>query len=189
MKRVRILCLACVFIFVSCSESVPKPSGYPRIDKLYSEQVIFDYPDFSFLYPATSKIEEVKKDDVKAEFWFNIFYPQYNATIYCTYLQTNKSSLPRLLEESYHLAYSHVLKAEGITQTQFSDSIYHTSGIIYDIKGSVAAPVQFYVTDNNSHFLRGSLYFNNEVKTDSISPVIQYIREDIVNLMESLQWK
>ena len=80
------------------------------------------------------------------------------------------------------------MRAESILQTQFSDSLKHLSGLIYDIKGSVASPVQFYVTNNSSKFMRGALYFNDAVKSDSIVPVVAFLRDDIVRIMESLQW-
>ena len=85
-------------------------------------------------------------------------------------------------------AYSHAVKAESISQTQFSDSLKHLSGLIYDIKGSVASPVQFYVTNSSSRFMRGALYFDDVVKSDSIAPVVAFLRDDIVRMMESLQW-
>lgn len=186
-KKARLFLLSLV-LFVSCNEYTPKPTGYSRIDKEYEKRIQIDYPEFSFLYPASIQLMEVNRD-AESVSWFNIVYPKYNATIYFTYLPVNKADLPHLLDESYQLAYGHVSKAEGIFQTQYSDSLSQTTGIIYDIKGSVASPLQFYITDNTSNFLRGSLYFNQEIKPDSIAPVIQFIREDIVGMMESLKWK
>ena len=183
------LFLIIVVAFVSCGEYTPKPAGFPRIERDESELVEFDYSDFSFSYPASVRIEKLEK--VESGFWFNLEYPKIDATIYCTYLSVveGNGKLSRFLDESYHSAYNHVSKADGIKQSQFSDSLHHTFGIIYDIKGRVASPIQFYVTDNEQHFLRGSFYFNKEVNSDSIKPIIQYVREDIVGVMETLRWK
>lgn len=175
-------------IFISCNEYTPKPVGYPRIDREESGVVRFEHAVFSFRYPVNARIEEVKKND-ESGFWFNITYPAYDAILYCTYLPVDKKTLSGALEDSYQLAYSQALKANGIQQSLFTDSLRHTSGIIYDIKGSVASPVQFYLTDNASNFLRGSLYFNQQVNSDSIAPVVGFLREDIVAIMESLEWK
>lgn len=176
------------FLFASCNEYTPKPIGYPRIDKAEAGVAKFQHPAFSFLYSADAHIEEVRKGN-EAGYWFNISYPAYDAVLYCTYLPIDKEKLSGALEDSYQLAYSQALKANGIQQSQLTDSLQQSSGLIYDIKGSVASPLQFYLTDNTSNFLRGSLYFNRQVNADSIAPVIGYLREDITRLMESLKWK
>lgn len=175
------------FLLFSCNDYTPKPKGYARIDRDKTKMKEFRHSGFSFLYPDDVKIEEVKKD-VKNEFWFNLSYPSYNAVVYCTYMSIDKNELSDVLEDSYQLAYSHALKADGIEQTVFTDSIGHKTGIIYDIKGAVAVPVQFYVTDSESRFLRGSLYFNDIVQPDSVAPVVSFLRKDIENIIESLKW-
>lgn len=172
----------------ACSEYTPKPGAYPRIDKITGTSKEFDFPKFSFNYSDIVEIQELKKD-LKGELWFNISYPAYHVTVYCTYIQVDEKSLSQALEVSYQLAYNHVGKSESIAQTLYTDSLHSKSGIIYDVKGPVATPVQFYITDDKSNFLRGSLYFNQEIKIDSVAPVIQYVREDIIGLMESLRWK
>jgi len=186
MKK-RIPFLLLVIMILSCNEYTPKPRGYQRIVRQQSEVVQFLNPQFSFTYPSDARIEYLKAE-AQPEIWFNIFYPEYNATLYCTYIPLLNQNLSKILDDSYQLAYSHASVAQGISQSQFSDSLHHTYGIIYDIQGSVASPVQFYVTDNTSNFLRGSLYFNEAAKSDSIAPVVGYIRNDVVRIMESLKW-
>ena len=39
------------------------------------------------------------------------------------------------------------------------------------------------------HFISGALYFSARPNYDSIFPAIDYIKNDIVRIMESLQWK
>ncbi len=174
--------------FFSCSEYTPRPKGYPRVVKKSEKPILFEYQKFSLLYSDMAKIDEVETE-TKSEFWFNISYPEYNAIIYCTYMPITRKSLSKALDDSYQLAYSHALKADGITQTIFIDSSHNKSSAIYDIKGSVAVPVQFYITDSISNFLRGSLYFDQVVKADSIASVTQSIRQDILQLIQSLEWK
>jgi gliding motility-associated lipoprotein GldD len=186
-KQATLFLIICC-IFISCNEYTPKPVGYPRINRPEAGVVRFEHAAFSFLYLANARIEEVKKNN-ESGFWFNITYPEYDAILYCTYLPVEKKKLSGVLEDSYQLAYSQALKANGIQQSQYTDSLHHISGIIYDIRGPVASPVQFYLTDNVSNFLRGSLYFNRRVNSDSIASVIEFLREDIITLMESLEWK
>lgn len=187
MKILSILFFVFTFTLSSCSEYTPKPIGYARIEKVAADTVRLQASGFSFLYSSLAKIEYLNPE-VKNEVWFNIYYPTYKAKIYCTYIPTNNKELSKMLDDSHQLAYSHAVRAESISQTLFSDSPKHLSGLIYDIKGSVASPVQFYVTNNSSKFMRGALYFDDAVKSDSIAPVVAFLRDDIVRIMESLQW-
>lgn len=173
-------------MLISCDEYTPKPKGHLRITRDTTGATQLYNPSFSFLYPSDSHIEYIKPEE-KSGVWFNISYPQYKAVIYCTYVPL-RNNLSQMLDDSYRLAYSHASKAEGISQSLFADSAHHTFATIYDIKGSVASPIQFYVTDSISNFMRGSLYFNDAVQSDSISPVVTFIKEDIVRLIESLKW-
>ncbi|NOZ45910.1 MAG: gliding motility lipoprotein GldD, partial [Chlorobi bacterium] len=68
----------------------------------------------------------------------------------------------------------------------YDDNVY---GILYDIKGNAASSINFFVTDSTQHFLRGALYFNSKPNKDSLAPVVDFIRKDIVHLMETFKWK
>jgi gliding motility-associated lipoprotein GldD len=186
--RSGILCLFIVLTLLSCNEYTPKPKGYQRVMRQPVEYIEFSNTEFSFLYPNDACIESLISE-TKPEIWFSLHYKQYNATLHCTYIPLLNQDLNKILDDSYRLAYSHVSMAQGISQAQFSDSLRHTFGIIYDIQGSVASPVQFYITDNTSNFLRGSLYFDQTAKADSIAQVVSFVRNDIVHIMESLEWK
>lgn len=85
------------------------------------------------------------------------------------------------------MAYTHTIKAESIQEKYFKkDQIF---GLIYYIEGNTASSTQFFVTDSTRHFLRGALYFNQHPDKDSLAPVISYLREDIVNLMETVRFR
>jgi gliding motility-associated lipoprotein GldD len=71
----------------------------------------------------------------------------------------------------------------------FENSEKRIFGIFYDLKGNTASAVQFYVTDSTKHYLRGSLYFEAEPNADSLAPVIEFFREDVIHLIETLKWK
>ena len=61
--------------------------------------------------------------------------------------------------------------------------------MVYDIEGNAASSIQFFLTDSTKHFIRGALYFNAVPNTDSISPVVDYIRKDIYRMIETFEWK
>ncbi|MFT7352979.1 MAG: hypothetical protein ACI9XR_002770, partial [Flavobacterium sp.] len=39
------------------------------------------------------------------------------------------------------------------------------------------------------NFIKGSLYFYAKPNYDSILPAVNYIKEDILHLVETLEWK
>jgi gliding motility-associated lipoprotein GldD len=84
---------------------------------------------------------------------------------------------------------NHINKADAINELVINNKASSVFGILYDLKGNTATSVQFYVTDSTNHYLRGSLYFESEPNADSLAPVIDFFREDIIHIIETLKWK
>lgn len=184
--RSKILIIALsLFSFLLCSCAEEKDKAIKRVDVA---DKIFETSHFSFNYYGLLDIKE-KRSDSQNGFWFDILDDRLQATIYCTYLSIDSANLYKTLEDSYHLAYSHVSVAEGINQVQLKNNDRKTYASIYEIEGQVATPIQFFVTDSVRHFLRGSLYYNHAVKMDSVAPMTELLRQDIIKLIETLNWK
>jgi gliding motility-associated lipoprotein GldD len=177
--------LACI----ACNRSyTPKPRGYLRIDFPEKQYTLFDtsFP-YSFEYPVYSTV--VPDTGILREpFWINIYFPSFSGTIHISYKEVN-GNLNKYVEDSRNLAYKHTIKADAILETVYTNPERQVHGVLYEIKGNAASSLQFILTDSNSHFLRGSLYFNAVPDKDSLAPVISFFKEDIVHLMESLNWK
>lgn len=195
LNRLLIL-LALVSCIPGCRKvSVPKPVGYFRIDLPKKEYVIFDSRKeknnnlpFSFQYPAYGKLS-LLDENPKEPGWLNIEFPFYKAKIYLTYKDIN-NNFESLMEQTYKMnVKNHISKADAIKEQVFSNQAHKVFGILYDLKGNTASAVQFYVTDSVKHYLRGSLYFAAEPDADSLEPVINFFRGDIVHLIETLKWQ
>ena len=50
-----------------------------------------------------------------------------------------------------------------------------------------ATPLQFIATDSVRYLLRGSVYFDEPGKSDSIAPVVGYLSDHIAHLIESIE--
>ncbi|MFZ0281017.1 MAG: gliding motility lipoprotein GldD [Bacteroidales bacterium] len=187
-----LLILCC---FAGCREvTVPKPRGYFRIDLPQKSYVSFNesksYPDIplTFEYPVYGKVS-AESANVSEQGWFNIVFPAYNASLYLTY-KNIRGDLPGLIEQTYTMnVKNHIAKADAIDEQVINNRDNKVYGILYDLKGNTATSVQFYVTDSLKHFLRGSLYFTTEPNPDSLAPVTDFFREDIVHLIETLKWE
>jgi len=179
--------LLCIILFCSsCRKNyIPKPHGYFRIDFPEKEYKSYEssYP-YLFDYPQYTKIVDYNKDSA----WINIIYPENNAIIHLTYKVIN-NNIANYLEETRNFVYKHTLKADAISETPFLNYEKKVYGMLYDIKGNAASSINFFVTDSSSNFLRGALYFNTSPNKDSLAPVVDFIRSDIVNLMETFEWK
>ena len=187
-----ILPLLFVVFLCSCKEKEnkqePKSVAYPFIERAGNKLVEYENKELSFSISDAAIVKPVDNKD-KTGVWFDIVYPQYKATIYCSYLPITKATFYDAVEDSYKLAFSHASIADGIKQTAYVNKERQTSGIVYEIDGGVAVPIQFFVTDSVSNFFRGSLYYDTLVNPDSVAPVTAYLLEDIVTMIESLEWK
>jgi gliding motility-associated lipoprotein GldD len=181
--------LAMVATFSGCKQTtVPKPAGYFRIDLPEKEYRRLDpgYP-YSFEFPVYGVIDSHPGKNAEP-YWMNIEFPGYKARIYISYKDVN-NNLAKLTEDSHNLAYKHAVKADAIEEKVWTNDSTHVYGILYDVKGNAASAVQFFMTDSTRHYLRGSLYFMSQPNEDSLKPVIDFFREDILHLIETLSWK
>lgn len=191
MKKVVGACILLVtvmIISVGCRQHVtPKPRGYFRIELPEKSYEVFD-ADYPFRFQHL-KAAEVKSDSsVNSEkYWLNVEYPSLNGQIHISYKAID-NNLYELLEDSRKLAYKHTIKADAINERMFSDEAKNILGVVYEIKGNAASPMQFFATDSLNHFIRGALYFNATPNQDSLAPVIDFVQEDVIKLMETLEW-
>lgn len=192
----RFILLVIITSFLSCVEVyTPKPKGHFRIDLPDKEYELFDTiltnrnaMPFTFEYPLYGKIS-VEGESRSQPGWFNIEFPEYRAKIYFTYKNIN-NDFESLMEQSYKMnVKNHITKADAINEHVINNQKNNVYGILYDLKGNTASSVQFYASDTIHHFLRGSLYFASEPDADSLAPVIEFFREDMIHIIETLKWK
>ncbi len=175
---------------LSCKqEYTPKPHGYFRIDfqeKSYHRLDSTGLP-YSFEVPVYGRI--VPDNDRLAEpYWINLLVTKHKAELHISYKKVDKN-LAGLLEDSHWLAYNHSIKADAINERIFVNPAKKVYGTIYFIEGNAASPLQFYLTDSTSNFLRGALYFREVPNIDSLRPVIDFLTPDVIRLIETTEWK
>ncbi|MFW6043494.1 MAG: gliding motility lipoprotein GldD [Marinilabiliaceae bacterium] len=177
-----------LFAYACSNSNPPKPRGYFRItfpEKEYS-QIDTTLP-YQFERPEYAHLEPDKEAEGQP-YWGNLVFPRFEAKVHLSYKEI-EDNLYQLYEDNRELAFKHTVKADAIKERMFESQENNVYGILYEIQGNTASPVQFYVTDSTKHFIRGSLYFNTVPNKDSIAPVLDFIREDIVHMMETLKWK
>jgi gliding motility-associated lipoprotein GldD len=79
--------------------------------------------------------------------------------------------------------------ASAIPEHEYANPDAHVWGVLYELQGDVASPIQFVLTDSIGHFFRGSVYCNTVPNQDSLAPIYDYMRQDVRVLIESIQWQ
>lgn len=184
--------LAFIFILSSCDEEdeiySPKPKGYPRIDFPKKEYRIYDsLCPYLFEIPNYSKMVRDKHKGAEP-CWLNLEFPKFNATIHLSYKTIDKN-ISEYLEHSHDFANRHQIKATGMEEVVILRDSAKVYGLLFDIAGNTASSLQFYLTDSTKHFLRGALYFNSVPNTDSLKIVIDFIKKDVLHLINTTRWK
>ncbi|TVZ56597.1 protein involved in gliding motility GldD [Lutibacter sp. Hel_I_33_5] len=173
-----------ILIFVSCKEDVlPKPKAY-----LSLKYPAKSYKKLHFERPYVFDVEKNATVKDSKNNWLTIKYPNLKATIDITY-RPIKNNLKELLIESEKLVFKHTVKAEQIVSNDFINESEKVFGSIYEITGNAASQIQFHATDSTEHFIKGALYFYTQPNYDSILPAVDFVKKDIVRIMETLRWK
>lgn len=189
MKYLGLLISLCSLLS-GCAEYTPKPYGYPRIH--FPERGYIKFTPschYSFEIP-TYALMELDTHETAEPCWYQIRFPYFDATIYLTYKPVeNEEHLYTLSEEAYKLAMKNRIKADVINEIELSDSFNGNQGVLYELYGETATPFNFYVTDQKNHYLRGAFYFDQYTKTDSVAPVFDFLKVDIMHMIKTLEWK
>lgn len=198
MQLIKYLSLAiiCSLCLINCGEPpipVPKPRMFPRVD--FPERGYQSYENkacnYSFEYPKYAVIKKDKYqfgNQASNECWFNMEFPDLNAFIYCDYTEIKKDMFGSLIQDAFKIVGKHNVKAnfreENVIQNEQG-----VGGLLFDIKGPVATPYQFYLSDTTQHFFRASLYFNSKVNPDSMQIIHDFVKEDIDQMIKTFRWK
>lgn len=190
MKAFRIINIVLVIGFLSScgGTSIPRPYGYFRVDLPKHAYRTIDTLNLPYRFDLPKNAVLINRKADGEQYWIDLYYPKLNASIYCSYKPV-KGDLIDLLEDTRRIVYKHSVRADGIGETPFDHHEKNVYGILYDLKGNTASSVQFILTDSTRNFFRGALYFNNVPNKDSIAPMSNYIREDVMRIMESFEWK
>ena len=181
--RVQIVLLLIVLISSCDDNTYPRPRGNVRLEYPLAKYSLYHSDELNVSFDKSDyAIIERKKGT-----WVNLNYPNMKAKLHLTYLDVD-GNIVSLINDIQKLTDEHKIKASGIIPHQYSNEEKKIYGVIYEIIGNSASNIQFYATDSTKHILSGSLYFHSRPNSDSLSPAIQYIKRDIVALLESLTW-
>lgn len=182
----KLICILVLFLSVawSCKEDVlPKPKAQLRLE--YAE------PSYDLIQTDCPYVFEKSNSailKVNEKCWVNLEYKTLNASINITYRPV-EDNLKELFLEAEKLTFNHAIKADGISSVPYANKDKKVYGSIFEVTGNAASPIQFHVTDSVQNFITGAVYFNVQPNYDSIKPAINYLQNDIIHMIESMEWK
>ncbi|MFM6994155.1 MAG: hypothetical protein ACKOWO_03445 [Sediminibacterium sp.] len=189
-----ILSVVAAMGFAACnSRFTPKATGYPAIElpnKNYLSNAVIDLP-YSFDIPSYAVVDKKIANggvNQQQKGWMNLQFPTLNATLYISYNSVQKDKLDVFFRDAYNFANNHSNKASFIEDSAFENP-NGLKGVFFHLGGDVASPYQFFITDSSRHFLRGALYFDTTPNVDSLAPVIDFLYQDLKQLVNSFHWK
>jgi gliding motility-associated lipoprotein GldD len=174
---------------VSCAEYTPKPRGLYRIDIPEARYSEFSADDLPCAFRVSRLVTiELPPLGAPAE-WVNLSYETLNAKVYCSYREITPETLPTVTEECRTLLLHSVKKATAITEQRYENREIPLYATLFRVAGESASPIQFTLTDSIRRFFRGALYYQCRMDADSLAPVTDYVGKDVVELIQSFQWK
>ena len=183
------LLMMCAILFSCDRDYLPKPVGYNRLE--LPEPAYQPLPDslpYKFEYSRHAKLLP-DTSAVRDRYWIEIYYPDLKSNIHITYkpLGGSKKLLKEFIDDAYTLTAKHQIKAYAINE-MITTTPSGKTAVIAELEGEVPSQFQFTMTDSTRNFLRGALYFNTKVQNDSLAPAIEYMKRDMLHIINTLEW-
>ncbi len=168
----------------SCSKPpVPKPKAFLYLEYHQPgyKRVVSDCP-YSMAVSEFARWRYTRGCDAV------VTYPAMRAQIFITYRRV-KDNLKLILSEADKLTSAHTVKADAIIPHPYENPGKRVYGLLSEVEGNAASNIQFYATDSTHHVITAALYFKVEPNYDSLYPAVQYLKEDMIKMMETLEFK
>lgn len=176
-----------ILLLIGCNsgkQPIPKPPTYLKIELPEKHSSKYkDDCDFGFLKPSYFAIEKVGETCNR-----DIVFTSLNGTLHLSVIDM-EAQLAAYVDYAIDKVEEHKIKASAILDTTFLRPEANVFGTFFELKGNVATPFQFYLTDSTDRFVSGVVYFNTRPNYDSIKPVLNFVKKDLYQLIESWHWE
>ena len=191
MKNISFFFVITLFLVAAgCERSYqPKQKGYNRLE--LPPPVYTSTPDslpYRFEYSTQAQLRR-DSSNMSERYWIQIYYPRLKADVHITFKEVrhNTKLLKEFMTDATTLTSKHQVKAYAIDET-ITRTPSGKVAVIAEIDGEVPSQFQFTMTDSTENFLRGALYFDMKVQNDSLKPAIDYVKKDLMHLINTLEW-
>ncbi|MFN5148456.1 MAG: hypothetical protein ACK46O_12025 [Flavobacteriia bacterium] len=189
MKKIAMFIL--VITMVSCTNEpilIPKPPTYLRLNlpehkyKEYISQCSYRF-DASELF----NVKNVADSAGNLMCHKDIDLGPLNGVIHLSFIDMQEP-LSAYVNFANDKVDEHKLKATAIEDLKILHPEKRVFGTFFELQGDVASPFQFYLTDSTSKFVSGVVYFNSRPNYDSLKPTLDYLKVDLLKMVNSFKW-
>ena len=188
----RYLIYICIIFILGCDNYLmPKQSAFLRLDYSNPQYEQINNNSFPFLFETNNILSNISEINISNEsIDFILKYDELNGQVNFQYKNVDsKEALDTYILDLKKTIETHSIMANTVRIRDYVLEENDIYGRIFDLSGNVASPYQFYLTDNKNSIISGFVYFNIKPNYDSILPAINYIENDMINLIESFSWK
>lgn len=189
-KSLYSILLAIVLYACSNDTPIPKPPTYLKTE----------LPDHTYRMVSNDCPYELKLAEIynykpcifeKSNFCIQqIDLGPLNGSLFLYYISIpSKDSLPAIINYANDKVDDHKIKADKIDFTQLIDRDKRVFGTFFELKGNVATNFQFYLTDSTNNFVRGEVLLNCRPNYDSLRPSLEYLKQDLLELVNNFKWR
>lgn len=186
----KILFLFSLFLFhFSCDETnyLPREKGFLRLE--------FEKPTYDTFSSEASKLNFIFNNayssfEIVSDEKIVLKYKDIKIDLVLSDVELeNLSSFEESIRNFYVFLEPHRKKSNQISIKEFTSVDNKRFAKVFEMRGPVVSPLQFYVTDSINHFLFGSMNVMVKSDYDSIYPSIMYVKNDIFSIIESVNWE
>lgn len=190
-KIIAIITFMATLVGASCcsrhddTTPVPRRYAYPRMELPDSSFVANDTLPFNLQSNKNAEVEVERRD--KASTWVNVIYPSLDASILYTFTKAKDAAdLQAIIDNRLERIGLNAGSSDVEEYTFGSPSGYEHH--VYVARNGTT-PVQFLSTDGVDGVISGAGWLKNggDASADSIYPLIDMLRRDIVHSLKTLQ--
>ncbi|MGB0932896.1 MAG: hypothetical protein ACPGU5_01350 [Lishizhenia sp.] len=188
MSNTNLILILSIFFLYACGGNetfIPKPPTYLKID--LPERMYTSFEDTCSIKFEIPTYTSISKSEFGNECNKNLNLGPLNGVINLSLIDMD-TSLAAYVNYAIDKVEEHKIKASAIKDTTILRPNEKVFGTLFTLEGNVATPFQFYLTDSTSHFMSGVVYFNSIPNYDSIKPVLDFVRKDIIHLLTTTTW-
>ena len=194
-RRLLLIHMLLAALLCSCAgggddAAVPRRRAYPRPAAPDTAYVALDSLPVRFLVNASASV--VSRSATSGSRSVDIAYPQYGATVYCTFLPVAPSGFKDAADNRLERIYLNLHGADPDVRTVVNDAGFLT--LLVTAPAAKSTPVQFlaYDEDKPDLLVSGAAFFHNvnhDSPVDSLAPMVDAIGRDIRRALTSLAYK
>ena len=176
--------LIVLFFIVGCHTPMPKPNGMLALD--------YPTPNYQAIVsdcPFDFDINSLSSIDLQSNCFFSLSYPSMKAKVYMSYFDLHQHNIDDLIKDFNNRLIDHTRQQARIQESSYESIEQQKYGRFFEITANAPSNLHYMVTDKKNYFISGLLFFSATPNYDSLYPAVQYIKNDLRQLTESLTWR